>query len=126
MLEAFILVATKEAERAESRAVAIAAKKFAEWIQEGPAQGLKRHHLLSRTASGWTPCRQGEEPKTDINEFDDLDGVSDQQLKMSLQPSLCSDTPLASQRSANAERGEWCNQWASHLERDKLVWPDSI
>ena len=107
MLEALIIVATKETERAEARAVAMVAKKFAEWIQEGPAQGLKRQHLLSRTASGWTPGRQGAEPDADINEFGGLDGLNAQELKQSLQPSLCSDSPLASQKSANAERGEW-------------------
>ena len=125
-VEAYLLVATKEAAKAEARAVAMAAKRFADWVHDGPAQGLKRQHLLSRTATGRIPSRKGPEPSVDINEFDDLDGISTEELKLALQPSICRDTPLASQKSANTERTSWCDQWASQQKHDELHWPVSI
>jgi len=110
MVEAFLRVAVRSAEHADGRAAAIAAKRFADWLQEGPAQGLKRQHLLSRAAAGWTPSREDAEPETVINEYDEVDGISLQELKRTLQPSCNASTPLASQSSANAERSGWGEQ----------------
>jgi len=126
MVEAFLQVAVQSAGNDDGRAAAIAAKRFADWLQEGPAKGLKRQHLLSRTAAGWTPSREGAEPETVINEFDEVDGISLDELKRTLQPNSNASTPLASQSSANAERADWGEQWASHCKHDQLQWPDSI
>jgi len=106
MVEAFLRVAVQSAEHADGRAAAIDAKRFADRLQDGPAELLKRQHLLSRAATGWTPSREGAEPETVINEYDEVDGISLEELKRTLQPNSNASTPLASQSSANAERAD--------------------
>ena len=56
-IDAFLQVAIKEAKRAETKAARLAASRFEEWIKDGPGQGQKRQHLLSRAATGWVPAR---------------------------------------------------------------------
>jgi len=52
--KSFLHVAAIETEAAELRANIAATKKFADWVSDGPAGGLKRQHLFARTATGWT------------------------------------------------------------------------
>ena len=56
----FLEVATTASVRADYKATDLAATRFQDWVQEGPAAGLKRQHLYSRTPTGWTgqPERQ--------------------------------------------------------------------
>ena len=49
----FLEVAIQESKLAEAKAARLAATRFQEWIKDGPGQGSKRQHLLSRAASGW-------------------------------------------------------------------------
>ena len=48
----FKTIAEKQAEREEEAARVAATVKFAHWLQEGPAKGLRRQHRFSRTADG--------------------------------------------------------------------------
>ena len=41
-IKSFIAVASKEAEHADDKAARLASARFADWLQEGPAKGLKR------------------------------------------------------------------------------------
>ena len=49
----FQKIAERQAEREEEAARVAATVKFAIWLQEGPASGLRRQHRFSRTAEGW-------------------------------------------------------------------------
>ena len=55
--KSFLAVATKEADYADTKASRIATARFTEWLQEGPANGLRRQHLFSRVATGWIPAK---------------------------------------------------------------------
>ena len=102
-VKSFLLVAAKEAEAAETWANAAATKKFAEWVRDGPAGGLKRQHLFARTATGWTSDQVGGQTDTQLSEHDELDGITEQQLKAALDPELHTGTPVGAQHTANVE-----------------------
>ena len=54
-VKAFINIASDAASRADRKATALSAERFSVWVKEGPGRGLKRQHLISRTATGWIP-----------------------------------------------------------------------
>jgi len=122
--KSFLGVAEKEADHSDAKASRLATAKFTDWLQEGPAQGLKRQHLFSRVATGWIPSKTGHQPTTNLSELDDLEGLSPQQLQTALAPAPEADTPLGAQHLANAERADWAVQWATEMQHDPLDWPD--
>jgi hypothetical protein len=119
-------VAAKEAEAADHHAAKMATEKFTNWINEGPANGLRRQHLFSRCATGWAPSKVGVQPDPELNDHDDLEGVSQEEIIAAINPSTTSPTPLGAQMLANSERKDWCKQWASDAAPDVLHWPDDI
>ena len=100
--------------------------RFAEWIEEGPGGGLKRQHSLSRTATGWIPGKDPRREKVNLSELDDLEGLSQEQLRSALAYSPDVTPPLAAQNAANSERKSWGAQWASESQHDELAWPEEI
>ena len=96
-VEALGKVATAMAEDTERAANVSASKAFADWLQDGPAGGLKRQHLLTRTASGWIPTKVAEEAANVTMEPEELDGLSQAQLEeVARMPDGCA-TPLCAQ-----------------------------
>ena len=123
-VDSFLQVAIKASEAADDRAATLATKRFAEWLTTGPAEGLKRQHLFSRAATGWTSEKVGEQPETNLSELDDLEGLSAEQLRVAFSPTTSTDSPLGAQFLANSEKNDWAKQWAEMAEHDKLEWPD--
>ena len=70
-VQSFLAVAAKEAERAADRAAKAATVRFATWIADGPANGLKRQHLFSRSVSGWVADQTGGQQATNLSELVD-------------------------------------------------------
>ena len=79
-LSIFKAMAVKQAEKEEEAARVAATIKFADWLQEGPAKGLRRQHRFSRTADGWCESMLTDADGSYTNDRDDLDGLSEQQL----------------------------------------------
>jgi hypothetical protein len=122
-VQSFLAVADKEAERAADRAARAATDRFAKWLADGPANGLKRQHLFSRSVSGWVADQAGGQQHTTLSELDDLEGISQSQLQAALMPDPSADTPVGAQQVANVERAKWGIQWASECKPDELDWP---
>jgi hypothetical protein len=121
-VEALGEVATAMAEAAERTASVRASEAFAEWLQDGAAGGLKRQHLLTRTATGWIPTRVAKEEANVALEAEELDGLSPAQLaEVTRMPDGCA-TPLCAQQQANAERITWGREWAASEERIEPDW----
>lgn len=78
--KAFQKVTLKMAEQAESKAGRFTSEAFSSWLQDGPAKGLRRQHLLSRTAVGWAPTTVEAGAEGSIEHRDELDGLSEEQL----------------------------------------------
>ena len=118
-VEALGEVATSMAETAERTANMHA---FADWLQDGAAGGLKRQHLLTRTATGWIPTKVDKEEANVAAEPEELDGLSPGQLEeVTRMPDGCA-TPLSAQQVANAERITWGREWAASDERIEPDW----
>ena len=121
--KSFHVVASKEAKAANEKAARLAAARFTQWLQEGQASGLRRQHQLSRTATGWIASKAGQAGKTGVNERDELDGVSADELRDATLPTEDGLSPLAAQRLANSEKDDWSKQWAVDKQPDDLEWP---
>ena len=111
-LKVFKAMAEKQAEREEEAARVAATVKFADWLQEGPAKGLRRQHRFSRTADGWCESMMADGDGSSTNDRDDLDGLSEQQLA----PVKCvgkdaSQSPAEAQQEANKAAKDWGKQW---------------
>ena len=102
--ESFLWVATKAADQADNRAAARAAERFADWLNDGPAAGLKRQHLFSRTATGWQDDTVASQPNTNLSEMDDTEGISKEQLAAAVAPTSDAELPLGAMHIANSER----------------------
>ena len=74
-------VAARAAARAEDQAARAATKRFADWVADGPANGLRRQHLFSRCATGWVVDQTDEQVGTNLSELDELEGISQVQLQ---------------------------------------------
>ena len=124
----FLTMAGKQAEKEEEAARIAATIKFAAWLREGPAQGLRRQHRYSRNADGWCETQMAEGEENDITERDDLDGISEQQLAAvkGTGQSACR-TPAEAQQEANICAKVWSKQWGSELKDiEELEWPEHI
>ena len=97
-------VAAKKAGGSERWANTAASTRFAEWVSDGPAGGLRRQHLFARTATGWTSDQVGGHKDTVLSEHDELDGITEQQLRAALDPTLHNGSPVGAQHTANVER----------------------
>ena len=77
----FCSAALEMQKKTEAQAAAHSAEAFSNWLQEGPMSGLKRQHRMSRVVTGWIPTEVAE-PKANVFEpIDELDGLSDEQMK---------------------------------------------
>ena len=83
-----------------------------------------RQHLFSRSTTGWVADSTDDQVSTDLSELDDLEGISQEQLKAALAPSNVAGTPVGAQYAANVEKARWGIQWDSEAEADQLEWPD--
>ena len=79
-------MADKEATAANLKAAKIAAEKFETWVKDGPGGGLKRQHMFSRCATGWVQSKVSVQHEAELNDFDDLEGVSQQDLLKAIAP----------------------------------------
>ena len=74
-VKSFLEVATAPSAKADDKAVDLATTRFQDWVNEGPAAGLKRQHLFSRTATGWHDDTVAAQPTTNLSEMDEAEPV---------------------------------------------------
>ena len=103
-VESLLQVASKVASRTEDQAARIATRRFSEWIAGGQANGLRRQHLFTRSTTGWVADSTDDQVGTNLSELDELEGISQQQLKAALTPSSGMGTPVGAQYAANVEK----------------------
>jgi len=114
-VKSFLEVAASAANRADDTAAAAATRRFVEWVNDGPAGGLKRMHMMSRTATGWIPDKCDVQEEINLSQLDDLEGLSQEQLRAAIAYSPSVVTPLATQDAANSERKAWGGAVGSRL-----------
>ena len=119
--------ATANAEAEERAAQKSALKKWELWINEGPASGLRRQHQYSRIQDGWAPTKASSGLVAGVDEKDeweDLDGVSQQELnELRLEESI-KGTPASAQQEAYDQARKWEEIWTKGAEDEELTWPE--
>lgn len=103
-VDSFLSVAARAADQADSKAAKDGTERFAIWVTEGSANGLKRQHLFSKCATGWVADQCEEQQTTNLSELDDLEGIPQEQLRAALLPNPKAGTPVGAQYVANVER----------------------
>ena len=90
----------------------VATIKFADWLQEGPARGLRRQHRYSRTAAdGWCDSMLTDGDGSYTNDRDGLDGLSEQELASVKGIGEDSNlSPTEAQQEPNHAAKEWRKQ----------------
>ena len=125
-VQSLLDMAREATDQAEHKAAAVAIKRFAEWVKEGQAAGLRRQHLFARTAAGWTQDAGDKQQPTKFSKLDDFEGISESQLRAAVEPSEVAGTPIGPQFTANVERARWGEHWAVDATPDDLQWPDQV
>ena len=114
------------AEQAHAHDSHLSQSRWTLWLNEGPASGLGRQHKMSRTATGWIPCKVGQTSQVEDDEgglVDDVDGVQDD----SLQSGCFSEvTPLDRQQAVDTEAGAWAKVWQQGVMGNHPVWPSDM
>ena len=102
---------------------------WATWLQEGPAKGLGRQHMMSRVASGWIPSREckASDPIFDSRDDDeqlhiinDVEGVTEEDVEAASQLTW---VPLNSQQAVDVAASEWAEVWQEGKEGQNPRWP---
>ena len=144
MLHDSALVHAQAAERAQGIATA---KRWREWVVDGPAQGLRNQHRYLRTAVGWAPARVGHvsTPQHEVC-YDDLWSalisaelglhadmedrreaeLTARQARALVLPSGPVVAPLGSQQLVDLEAVEWSQQWAVDDPPPPPAWPPDL
>lgn len=71
----------------------LACKDFQSWISEGPSKGLKRQHMMPRTAVGWIPSKVEPPSVHETQDPEGTDGLTAEELA-SVQVDVGSPQPL--------------------------------
>ena len=100
-----------------------ASKRWLQWINEGPGQGLGRQHRMSRCASGFviakvTKVADSSEP----GDTDDVEGVTDECLDLV----QCVACPLDKQQSVEEEANSWALIWKEGHDEFSIPWPAEL
>ena len=105
-VKTFYRTALKMQRLFENQAVRHAAEAHGRWLQEGPMQGLRRQHQMSRTAVGWISAKVCKPEANEFEPIDEVDGLSQEQLN-SIKLSGEEEAPLNAQQVANDEQCKW-------------------
>lgn len=115
-------VATAMVDTTERAAGIAGAQAFTNWLHEGSANGLKRQHLLTRTATGWIPTKVDSAETTSNEDPDELEGLSAAELAAVRGVPDSAPSPLGAQQTANAERVVWGSEWGAGASRQEPMW----
>ena len=120
-------VATKQAEKEEAAAQLANIIDYKQWVESGPAGGLRRQHQFTRNATGWTETALGKGNLNELGELDDLDGLSDEQLEAIKTKVGDSTSPADVQTEVNDQAASWKKVWGGDLkDKSDPTWPDDL
>ena len=103
--------------------------KWTQWIQEGPADGMKRQHKFSRTIKGWTATAKstGVIPGIDQHdELEDFEGLGIDDLNAIRFEQASAGTPATAQQEADDEAEAWSKTWGGGQHMEELKWPTDM
>ena len=87
-------VAEQELDIAARRAETASRTNYQDWLNGGPAQGLGRQHRMSRTAVGWVPTKVDRTKTVAVDDLDETDGLSAEELAEVMRHECLIPSPL--------------------------------
>ncbi len=99
-VKALDTVAGQESGVAARRADAAMRTNYQDYLNGGPALGVGRQHRMSRTAVGWIPTNVGSSKLLMVDDLDDTDGLSAEDLAAILRHECSMQSPLDAQQEA--------------------------
>ena len=109
---ALAAVARQESDIAAQRANATIRSNYQDYLNGGPALGLGRQHRMSRTAVAWTSTKVGTSKLLIIDDLDDVDGLSADDMAAVLRHECSIRSPLDAQQEAEDQADKWSDIWA--------------
>jgi len=106
------MVALQESDIAAQRMNATMRANYQDYLNGGPALGLGRQHRMSRTAVGWIPTKVGSSKLLVIDDLDDTDGLSAEDMAAVLRHDCSVLSPLDAQQEAEDQADKWGGIWA--------------
>ena len=85
---------------------------YQDYLNGGPALGLGRQHRMSRTAVGWIPTKVGSSKLLMVDDLDDTDGLSAEDMVAVLRHECSLQSPLDAQQEAEEQAENWGGIWA--------------
>ena len=85
-VQTFTSMATKMADQLERQAQKDQFQASMNWLQEGPAKGLRRQHQYTKVRGGWVPSAMVTEDVAEAEDRTAEDGISLEQLRSVLCP----------------------------------------
>ena len=122
----FEAVAVKAEAAAEELRRKATAESWHSWGEEGPAKGLRRQHQMTRTQVGWIPTPKTTQVKSEIEEHDEADGLSNEELDKILHDPGKVIEPIGAQHQANAEAKKWGGEWRDGDVYIEPEWPEDM
>ena len=87
-------------------------KAWAKWSSEGPAQGLAKHHRMTRIDVGWIPSRLAKVSDQEPDDEADLASEDDEVP--------CFVRPMSAQQEVDADAVAWGLQWGFGMPCQQL------
>ena len=122
-----------EADKACSKAAREEARRYREWLNSGPANGLSRQHRASKCAGQWIPAKMVKvkcEDEYGVNQVDEREGeqMEARELERVRRAAQCfshpAEAPANIQQEVDAEGERWSMEWAEGAHEEKWQWPD--
>jgi hypothetical protein len=117
-------VARRQAESEEEAARKMQNAKWLSWLHDGPAAGLGRQHLISRSAIGWNPTADSvgdDSTLPPLADPDGIDGLSSEELRSIKEQRTEAGCPANAQQEVDDEATGWGKQWQTG---QRYVEPD--
>ncbi len=121
--EALAASAEAQAQRLEARRRGRVRNAWTAWLHDGPGNGLRRQHRLSRTAVGWLPTVVKEAGPVILSEVDTLEDLEQVQVAAIHDDADLGRSPLSAQQVAENEGEQWAQHWAEGQDIEQPRWP---
>ena len=118
---ALAAVARQESDTAAQRANATIRSNYQDYLNVAPALGLGRQHRMSRTAVGWTSTKVGTSKLLIIDDLDDVDGLSADDMAAVLRHECSIRSPLDAQQEAEDQADKSSDIWAVGTNDDGAI-----
>ena len=104
---------------------------WSNWVLEGPARSLGRHHRMTKVAGGWIPSKVAP---TAVDETERSSGVDMHDGAILTGPEEISEdevrwadtAPLTTQQEVDEAGLAWGKEWKAAREHAPFVWPAHI